>query len=89
MSIGVYLVPSVKTFAYCALTGHGDLYPLVAIPPLLLRKNDYFRLDTDQNIQVQVGVDAITFKMECRVALGKTVSNEPPASFKLTQNSLK
>ncbi|PML09895.1 hypothetical protein BCT85_13525 [Vibrio lentus] len=51
-----------KNFAYCALTGHGDLYPLVAIPPLLLRKNDYFRLDTYQNIQVQVGSESVTLK---------------------------
>jgi hypothetical protein len=51
-----------QNFAYCALTGHGDLYPLVAIPPILLRKSDYFRLESNQQIKLQVGSESVTSK---------------------------
>jgi hypothetical protein len=48
-----------RNFAYCALTEHGGIYPLVALPPVLMRENNCFRLGAGQEIKVNVGSVAV------------------------------
>ncbi|WP_299265159.1 hypothetical protein [uncultured Psychrosphaera sp.] len=53
-----------RNFVYCALTGHGDLYPLVAVPPILLRENDCYKFESGQEIKMKVGNESVSLKKD-------------------------